>query len=159
MKNKLLKTAGILLITAMTLTQAEASSTKSSQVAATGTETAAGKTAVSGNKQVNAMSLAEKNCMALLGLRLGDAYKKKTTDRREAKNDSGNDLYTIVGTAESADDNLSFICKLEYNGSRFNITEFKLMRVVPQDSVDLDGINAQQMDADITGNLPVPKLK
>ena len=104
------------------------------------------------------MSLAEKNCMAILGLRLGDTYKKKTTDRREAKSDSGNDLFTIVGNAESADDNLSFICKLEYSGGRFNITEFKLMRVVPQENVDPDEVNTQTLDADITGNLPVPKL-
>lgn len=154
MKNKLLKTAGILLMTAMTLTQAEASSTKAAAV----TETAAGKAEVSGDKQINAMSLAEKNCMAILGLRLGDFYKKKTTDRREAKSDSGNDLFTIVGNAESAEDNLSFICKLEYSGGRFNITEFKLMRVVPQENVDPDEVNTQTMDADITGNLPVPKL-
>ena len=72
MKNKLLKTAGILLMTAMTLTQAEASSTKAAAV----TETAAGKAEVSGDKQINAMSLAEKNCMAILGLRLGDTCRK-----------------------------------------------------------------------------------
>ena len=143
MKNKLLTIAGLALIAGLTFNHADASAADKAGTAAGNTKVSAAQNTAAakkgtGKKPVNAMSTAEKTCMAILGLRLGDAYKKKTTDRREAKNEAGNDTFSIVGTAESRDDNLSFICKLEHVNGKFNITEFKLMRVVPQDSVNFD---------------------
>ena len=143
MKNKLLTIAGLALIAGLTFNHAEASSDNAGTAVTQKDQASSGRNTTAtpqknGKKHVSVMSTAEKTCMAILGLRLGADYIKKTTDRREAKNDAGNDTFSFVGTAESKDDNLSFICKLESVNGKFNITEFKLMRVVPQDSANFD---------------------
>ena len=131
MKNKLLKMAGLVLIATLPFNYVNAAE-------ADKTPAAAQKTAQAKKKSASSTSIAEKNCLALVGLRLGDTYRKKVTDRHEGKNKDGNVTYSFVGTAESLDDNLSFVCKLEFVNEKYNITEFSLMRVVPQDSVNFD---------------------
>ena len=115
MKNKLLKMAGLVLIATLPFNYVNAAE--------------ADKTPAAAQKTAQA---------ALVGLRLGDTYRKKVTDRHEGKNKDGNVTYSFVGTAESLDDNLSFVCKLEFVNEKYNITEFSLMRVIPQDSVNFD---------------------
>lgn len=80
------------------------------------------------------IKIAEGHCMLMVSLRLGDGFEPTVTDRREGMNSENIPTFTYVGTAENKDsgEELSFICKFAMENGNYNITEFKIMKVVPQ---------------------------
>ncbi len=92
---------------------------------------AAAPDAPEGKLRESDLAIAEGHCLTILTVRLS-GYDLKVTDKKQGVSpESGNNVFTYVGTAEKGGDNLSFICKFELEGTMFNLTEFKIMRVVP----------------------------
>ena len=90
----------------------------------------------------------ESFCLKIVKFRLGNSYNFKITDRRvpegEKKTGSGITGYTIAGsadkeikssTAKESTDNLSFVCRADYNdANKIILNDLKLYQVVQKDT-------------------------